>query len=198
MKIGFVGSHGTGKSTLVGILRNLPELTDYKVYDGVGRSVHTGSKKNQSLKRKQRYFNRWYVWRHYWSKNFIGSRSIYDTYAYSRLMVDLQFNRRLFTWAIKHIHYDYLFYLPVEFELEVDGIRYGSELQELHDKETKLVMDYHHIPYHTLTGSVQERLDQMGIILGLSGFDSLDRLSEEDITDTVDFDYEEVHGLKEK
>ncbi len=176
MKISFCGSHGTGKSTLVDVLRNLPELKDHKVYDGIGRTVHTGGKKDWSLKRKQRYFNRWYVWHHYWSKNFIGSRSIYDTFAYSKIMVGLWFNYRLMNWAIRHIHYDYLFYLPVEFELEEDGVRYGSEIQEIHDEETKLMLDYYHIPYHELVGSVQERLDQIASILGFSSFEGMDRL----------------------
>ncbi len=175
MKITFTGRHGTGKSTLVDILKGLPELNGYKVYDGIGRAVHTGPKKNRSLKRKQRYFNWYYAWHHYWSKNFIASRSIYDTFGYSRLMVEPQFNHRLFTWAIKHIHYDYLFYLPVEFSLEEDGVRYGSELQEMHDKETKLILDYHHIPYHEITGTVDERLGQIGTVLGFDSFNLLDK-----------------------
>lgn len=185
MKIAFVGSHGTGKSTLLEILQNRPELIGHRVYDGIGRAVHTGSKEKWSLKRKQRYFNRYYVWRHYWSKNFIASRSIYDTFGYSKLMVGLWFNYRLMNWAIRHIHYDYLFYLPIEFPLEEDGVRYGRELQEQHDNETRLILDYHHIPYHTLTGTVQDRVDQLAGILGFDSFKSLDKIPDEQIVSNL-------------
>lgn len=185
MRIAFVGSHGTGKSTLFTILKNLPELQGHKLYDGIGRSVHTDLRKDWSLKRKQRYFNRWFIWRHYWTKSFISSRSIYDTYAYSRLMVGLWFNHRLFSWAIKHIHYDYVFYLPIEFVLEEDGVRYSSELQEQHDNETKLILDYNHIPYHTLTGTVQDRVDQLAGILGFDSFKSLDKIPDEQVVSNL-------------
>ncbi len=185
MRIAFVGSHGTGKSTLVEVLQNRPELIGHSIYDGIGRLVHTGVKKDWSLKRKQRVFNRWYVWNHYWSKNFVGSRSIFDTYAYSRIMVGPWFNHRLYSWAIRHIYYDYLFYLPIEFPLEDDGVRYGLEIQEQHDRETRLILDYHHIPYHTLTGSVQDRVDQMAAILGFPSFEGMDKLLDPKHTSTT-------------
>ena len=114
-------------------------------------------------------------------------------------MVGPWFNHRLFSWAFRHIHYDHLFFLPVEFVLEEDGVRYSSELQTLHEDETKLVLDYYHIPYHTLTGTVQDRVDQMARILGFSSFESLDRIPGEEILpqllSQIEYDYLKEKGL---
>lgn len=184
MKIAFTGSHGVGKTTLlreiVPLLKTSENFTElgyfpdtkewgpyfnYKVFDGVGRRVHS-KYILWSDKQKQRYFNYWYAWRHYVHHNFVGSRSIFDTFAYSRLLVGLEYHRDLFNWARCHINYDYIFYVPIEFPLERDGVRYDDKgFQILHDRETKLILDYHHIPYHVIRGSTPQRLAQLRGIL---------------------------------
>lgn len=166
MKIAFTGAHGTGKSTLVKQLRQHPEFIGYKVFDGIGRYIHV-KKKKWSDKRKQRYFNWYYIIRHYLTRKFIASRGLFDTYAYSRLTVNPWYHWWLFNWGFKHIYYDYVFYLPVEFPLEADGVRYGEELQESVDEEIELILDFYHIPYHIITGTVEERYEQVCNILGL-------------------------------
>lgn len=170
----FTGTHGVGKTVLLQelVTRGIFEKADprfchwnYMIFDGIGRRVHT---KRWSEKSKQRYFNYWYVWNHYIYRNFVGSRSIYDTWAYSRLGIGLDFNRHLFNWAVRHITYDFVFYIPIEFPLVEDGIRYtDTEFQILHDKETKLILEYHHIPYHKISGSVSQRIDQVRTILNV-------------------------------
>lgn len=163
-----------GKSTLIldprmgEILRAADvhwEHWHYKLWDGIGRHVHA-KYSNMSDQMKQRYFNWWYVYNHYRVSSYAGSRSIYDTWAYSRLLVGPWFNYRLMSWAMKHIWYDHVFYIPIEFSLEQDGIRYSDlEFQKLHDRETKLILDFYKIPYHVITGTIEERLDQIQRIL---------------------------------
>jgi len=169
MKIVFCGTHGTGKSTLLYEVLTLTHphgLGKARIFNGIGRRIH--AQKKWTEKNKQRYFDYWYVWNHYWNKNFIGSRSIYDTWAYARLGIGLDFNRRLFNWAIRHINYDFVFYVPIEFPLEKDGIRYeDTEFQILHDRETKMILDYYYIPYHTITGSIYQRISQVRTILNV-------------------------------
>lgn len=165
MKLAFAGAHSVGKSTLVNIIRDYPVLANYGVYDGLGRKI---LKKNWSIKNKQRYFNWWYAINHAYHDDFISARTIYDTQAHSKIMIDPWFNTRLFNWAIKYIYYDYVFYIPPEFPIEDDGGRYTDpDLQFRLDKETKLIMDSNHIPYHTITGSIEERTNQVRNILGL-------------------------------
>jgi hypothetical protein len=164
MKIAFCGAHGVGKTTIVQDLT--PYCPDLKIYDGVGRKIIT-KKQNWSRRRTQRYFNWHFATYHFFTKNFITSRTIYDTWAYSRLTVDPWFNYRLHNWCIKSIYYDYVFYLPIEFPLEFDGIRYeGEEFQAQVDKEIKMILDFFHIPYHTITGSHSERLSKVLYMIG--------------------------------
>lgn len=184
MKIAFCGAHGTGKTTLLyeivpllAVSENYTDLIirdsfpypdyqfNYRVFDGIGRRIYT-EKKHWSERKKQRYFNWYYTYNHYVHPDFIGSRSIFDTFAYSRLGIGLAFNRRLIDWSCRHITYDFIFYVPVEFGLERDGIRPDDEsFRLLHDYETRVLLDYYHIPYHKICGTVQQRLDTLRSIL---------------------------------
>lgn len=166
MKIIFTGAHGTGKTTLVKLLARHPEFKKFKIFDGVGRYIH-GKKKKWSDKRKQHYFDWYYVRKHYFTKNFIASRGLYDTFAYSRVMVDPWYHWWLFNWGFKHIYYDHVFYLPVEFDIEDDGLRYDEVLQEVINSDIQLILDFYHVPYHTIEGTVEERYASICKILGL-------------------------------
>jgi|SRR3970040_646609 len=176
MRIVFTGTHGVGKSTLLNdprmteILREVDPHWDcwhYMFWDGIGRKVHT--KFRMSDRMKQRYFNYWYAYNHHYHRSYVGSRAIYDTWAYSRLLQGQWFEYRLMSWAVKNVWYDHVFYVPIEFPLEQDGIRYTDpEFQKQHDRETRLILDFYKIPYHTLTGSVDDRLDQIQHVLGLN------------------------------
>lgn len=160
MRLVFAGAAGTGKSTLVNRLKDDLIFKDHDFLDGIGRFIHTH--KQWSLCRKQKYFNRWYVWNHLLIPNYVSSRSIYDTFAYSRLLLGLNVHKSLIEVAISLIKYDYVFYIPIEFPAEKDGVRYDDPHFNLkHDKETKLIMDYHRIPYITLTGSIDNRIEDI-------------------------------------
>lgn len=166
MKIIFTGAHGTGKSTLVKLLSKHPEFQKFKIFDGVGRRIHT-KKKKWSDKRKQYYFNWYYIRKHFFTKNFIASRGLIDTLAYSRITVGPWYHSWLFNWGFKHIYYDHVFYLPIEFPLKSDGVRYGEELQPIIDKDIRVILDFYHIPYHIIEGSVEERYALICVILGI-------------------------------
>ena len=176
MRIALTGTHGTGKSTLLQelmrqeILQKIEPCFNhwhYKIFDGIGRQVHL-KHKTWSEKNKQHYINWLYVYHHYSTHDFVASRTIYDTYAYSRLFQGRDFDRRLLDRCMHNVYYNYVFYLPIEFPLVDDGVRYTDvEFQKQHDRETKLIMDYWKIPYHTITGSLSERVEQVKNILGL-------------------------------
>ncbi len=162
MKIVFTGAHGVGKTALVTEIA--PYCKEHVVFDGIGRWVH--SHEDWSEKRKQNYLNRWVIWKNYLTPDYIASRALYDAMAYSRLLHGRDNYWRMFEWAVRHIWYDYVFYVPIEFPLEADGIRYEGEVfQKAVDKEIKLILDYHKVPYHTITGTVSERLTQIDTIM---------------------------------
>ena len=61
----------------------------------------------------------------------------------------------------KNIRYDYVFYLPIEFTIEDDGIRSTNiEFQKKVDERyLELIRDWS-IDHTILTGSVEDRLSQ--------------------------------------
>lgn len=58
--------------------------------------------------------------------------------------------------------YDKVFYLPIEFTLVEDGTREGDvAFQQEIDGEIQKQLDFHHVEFTTLTGTVEERLQQV-------------------------------------
>lgn len=171
MRISFTGAHSVGKSTLVKILRetyddSISELCGDITYDGIGRNIINNE--NWSLKNKQRYLNYWYAFTHLKNVDFLSSRTVYDTWAHSRTMINPWFNHHLFSWVTKNIYYDYVFYVPIEFDIVNDGVRYiDKDLQVQIDKEIVLILNFFHIPYHSITGSVEERIIKVRSIIGI-------------------------------
>lgn len=157
MKIAFTGAHGTGKSTLVHHPFFKEEFPNYTIYDSVVRKYHNPITKSDQFK-----INCTYVYKHFTTKNFISARSIFDPWAYSRNTIGWGFNLRLFKWAINHIHYDHLFYVPLEFELHDDGFRpMKKSYQEKIDQDIKVILTYLNIEYTTISGTVEERIEQI-------------------------------------
>ena len=160
MKIAFTGAQGTGKTTLYNnlIVETLPlkTLNQLKLYESYGRKI---PKEEYGLPKTQHKFNRWYISRHYFNPHFLSARSIYDTWAYSKLTAGPWFDYYKFCWAIKNIYYDHLFYVPIEFEPVADGIRsVDPEFQKDVDREIKAILDYYHVPYNIIKGSIEERI----------------------------------------
>ena len=163
MRIVFTGSHGVGKSTLFDRIYSLIPLPF--AFDSFVRN-HPNLK-NYSARTQQRYTDFWYIWKQYLTPSYIASRSIYDTWAYAKLTVHPDFHYHLMKWAVRHIWYDYVFYVPIEFPLVNDGVRFSDpSFQIAHDKTLKLILDYHGVPYHTIRGTVDERVQQVKDILG--------------------------------
>ncbi|SRR5215204_2584707 len=168
MRLVFTGAHSTGKSTLLKALveRYPPICTEHVIWDGTARAIHNNPK--WTRKKKQTKLNNWYIWNHWKERNYIASRSIYDTLAYSHLTVGFWHHDQRWMWALKHINYNEVFYIPVEFGLVDDGERFkGEDFQQEVDQEIKRILDYHRVPYNTITGTVEDRVQQIANILGL-------------------------------
>jgi hypothetical protein len=164
-RVVFTGAHGTGKTVLLNILLEAGQPKGHYFYDSYGRTL----KKYGTLS-AQRKFNYHYIKRHYFNKNFVDGRAIYDAWAYTRVQFDPWYHSYLFCWALKHIYYDYVFYIPIEFPLEKGDRKGGStdvDLQRYVDKQIKLMLDFYNIPHHTLTGSVEHRILQIKNIMDL-------------------------------
>lgn len=164
-KIVFCGSHGTGKSTLIAADYFKENFPGYKIVDSISRKYP----KDWSSKRRQAYVNGWYLWHHFKDWNYISARSIFDAWAYTRLTCGLTFFFRWFNLGVRLINYDFVFYVPIEFDvIDDDGFRpLDKDYQILVDREIKLLLDFYHIPYHTLTGTVEQRINKVKNIINI-------------------------------
>lgn len=172
MKI-LIGSHGTGKTTL--LKEVAAKFPDYYVTDGFSRPVSRISKMLElSNNEKQFMINELSAWayQNYLNhKNVISTRSLVDCIIYSQIVapdVDIESIVKLFEETKDQV--ECFFYIPVEFPYVVDEERPDGEWQVLQVKIDKVIQGFikKHIPAEKvipLTGTVEERLHQISIYL---------------------------------
>lgn len=94
-------------------------------------------------------------------KSFIADRSLFDILAYTRAIWDMDLYEELKLRALEHhktYPYDIVFYIPIEFPLEQDGVRYEwEEFRELIDKYILLALEDLGIKPVELRGNVEGR-----------------------------------------
>ena len=103
--------------------------------------------------------------------HFVGDRSLIDVMAYAGWVLDNQERRREFAlWdACVRIaehqlrsQYTHVFYLPIEFPIVPDGLRpLDPDFQKEIDERMVKLLDVHDVPYRSLTGTVEERIEQL-------------------------------------
>lgn len=183
LRIWFVGAHGTGKSTL------LKEMIHPNKIQEIARSVIEKGKHPNDMNLFERYqFQKLLLSKQiaeeykFWNKWFVSDRTIYDIIAYT---ISLFSDDLITTWEGSMLHdaieyltdryirrnidrYDILFYTPIEFPLEKDGIRFEDEkYQEEIDKIIRELLDRYEIKYFTLRWTVKERINKIDDIINL-------------------------------
>lgn len=161
MKIALTGTHGVGKTTLAKMLvekLNLPYIhegarsviemlntysLDYREFDDRQRSLFQKCVVNLQL-----------IVENSFEQGFVSDRSLFDCQAYSN-----------FDIKVPNIadRYDLIVYLPIEFELEKDGVRFTDPVFQK-EIDTKILKSIQNIDQNKLikvTGNVQERLEQV-------------------------------------
>lgn len=169
MKI-LLGSHGTGKTTL--LKKVATKFPEYYVTDGFSRPViKIGKMLELSNDEKQYAINELSAWayQNYLShKNVISTRSIVDCIIYSQILapnLDIKDLIALFEETKDQV--ERFFYIPVEFDFVADPDRLSHELQVKIDGVIKEFM-VNHIPKEKvviLTGKVEERLNKISLYL---------------------------------
>lgn len=162
MKIAVVGAHGTGKTTLC---REIAQSLDcHYIPDVVAEAFRLGFDINEEtppesqfwILSKQLELERntpmpWVMEKSLWDNLVYGSFSIKDKKVLSVIEKLVRDNAK----------YDTVFYLPVEFSLVDDGLRsLNVDFQKFVDTRLLEYMHKHNIQYHTLSGSISERLER--------------------------------------
>lgn len=162
MRVAIVGTHSTGKTTL---LESLSGHLDLPILSEVAREKIAESDKLPHLMTEiergefQKLVLEEQMRRESSSGRFIADRSVFDAVAYA---FDTPHYDALRIRAGAHASafpYDRVFFLPIEFPLKGDGIRSEDEAyRETVDRELRKLLDRAEIPYETVRGNREERL----------------------------------------
>lgn len=164
--IALVGAHGTGKSTVLNELKKVVG-DQYYITDGFGRPLkEIGDKLNLSGREIQVIVNT--ITKHRWdndvvSDRLICTRSIIDEWVYAKLFgLDDMLEDRIEIFKNSDYHKTKWFYIPIEFPLEEDGVRYsGVDLQKKCDELMRQWIEMFNLDVVTLTGTVEQRVETL-------------------------------------
>jgi deoxyadenosine/deoxycytidine kinase len=174
-RIAIVGSFSTGKTTIAERLAReldlplLPEVAREIVEMGFKLDKDATPETEALIFLKQ--FNNELS-----EPEFVGDRSLIDSMAYAGWVLDNQpYRKEMALWeecerlAERRLrtNYSHVFYLPIEFPIVLDGLRPDDpSFQKEIDQRIVALMATQGVRYETLTGSVEERLEQVRAQLG--------------------------------
>jgi nicotinamide riboside kinase len=175
LRIAIVGSFSTGKTTLAEALAKRMELpllpeTAREVVELGFKLDKDATPETEALIFLKQYNNE------ISEREFVGDRSLIDVMAYAGWVLDNQPRaKEIALWeeceklAERRLrgNYSHVFYLPIEFPIVLDGLRPDDPaFQEEIDNRVVKILRAHDIDYRTLSGSVEERLQQVEHELG--------------------------------
>jgi nicotinamide riboside kinase len=160
MKIALSGAHGTGKTTIFNMLKEL-----FPAYEFIEEIVRTMCKKKgithstQIDKKLQTEIHKQYCEILLAEDNFISDRAISDTLSYMELYHGLESKKAENISKELMKEYDLILYFPIEFAISDDGFRFTG-------KESQRSMDFlvkKHCKFArnvvTVCGTIEERFE---------------------------------------
>jgi nicotinamide riboside kinase len=170
-KIAIIGSHGVGKTTLIQRLKLLyPELNfidevarDLQLkYGKSTRDMNDEEKSAFQLEAMETQINQEKKYDSYISDHSAISYLPYSTElpVYNELKAQI---RDQYLPILKELK---IIYIPIEFGLENDGLRFATnEYQKYIDETLVDLMHKYNLKYITITGTVEERLNQISKVI---------------------------------
>lgn len=162
MRIALCGAHGVGKTTLAQKLSehfDLPVLEDIVVTaHHLGFVINEGTPLETQLWLTGKQLEQEKI-----NARFVADKCIFDYYVYAdALDMDAALVEVVKKAALNTHNYDYVFYIAPEFPIVDDGLRsLNVDFQSGVDKVYLSFLQNHNIPYVQLTGSVEERFQQI-------------------------------------
>jgi hypothetical protein len=176
-RIAIVGSFSTGKTTLSTALAeklNLPLLPDVaRGLASLGFKLDTEATPELETLIFLKQFNAEAS-----TPEFVADYSLIHVMAYAGWVLDHQpYRKEMLLWeecerlAERRLrtNYSHVYYLPIEFPIVPDDLRPDDPaFQKEIDRRVVGLLDAHGIAHRTLTGSVEERLNQINEDLGVA------------------------------
>ncbi|MGI9022068.1 MAG: AAA family ATPase [Acidimicrobiales bacterium] len=179
MKIAFVGSFSTGKTTLANLFA---KEWDYPLLPEVAREVvELGFPLDQNATAETETLIFLKQWRaESMHEHFVADRSIYDVLAYADWVMEharaprkedhLWIESRQLAVTDLRARYDHVFYLPIEFPIVLDGLRPDdTAFQADIDGRIRRLLESADVAYETLTGTVEARQSAVRASVGAVG-----------------------------
>jgi nicotinamide riboside kinase len=176
VKIAFVGSFSTGKTTLANLFAR---EWDYPLLPEVAREVaklgfpldQTATAETETLI----FLKQWRAEEVH--DHFVADRSIYDVLAYADWVMEhnrsdrkenhLWSESREIALLDLRARYDHVFYLPIEFPIVVDDLRPDDPVFQADiDNRIRRLLEDGDVAFQTLTGTVADRQAQARKIVG--------------------------------
>jgi nicotinamide riboside kinase len=170
-KIAIIGSHGVGKTTLIQRLKLLyPELNfidevarDLQLkYGKSTRDMNAEERSQFQIEAMQIQIDQEKARKDYISDHCAISYLPYSTKlpVYNELKAKI---RDQYLPILKNLH---IIYIPIEFDLENDGLRFATDEYQQYIDETLIgLLHKYNLKYITVTGTIEERLEQIGQII---------------------------------
>jgi nicotinamide riboside kinase len=163
MKITIAGSHGVGKTTFA---KALAERLNFNYIHDVVReeALKKGFVINENTPPEVQL---WLVCRQWelentTSESWVADKSLFDYLIYGEIVLKNEDVKKIIREIVeRNARYDFVFYLPIEFPMESDGIRSEDlKFQKNIDLLYKKCLKEFGIKYIVLSGSVEERINQ--------------------------------------
>jgi predicted ATPase len=175
MKYALTGSHGVGKTTIIN------ELYDYLEVSRIKPIINSSNARKIMLSGRtindsgddivQMIVECSHVSK-FCEDNWFADRSVVDGYAYTKYLHErekvsdevMNVVGKLMSTFVKL--YDNVFYIPVEFDMVKDGVRKeDAQFQKDIDKIIFDTMYDNNVHFHTISGSVIERVEKIKSII---------------------------------
>jgi nicotinamide riboside kinase len=170
-KIAIIGSHGVGKTTLIQRLKTLyPELNfidevarDLQIQYGKStRDMNDEEKSKFQLEAMQLQIDKEKGLDSYISDHCAISYLPYST----ELPVYNELKSKIREQYLPVLNQLQIIYIPIEFGLENDGLRFATdEYQQYIDETLVNLLHRYNLKYTTITGSIEERMEQIEMII---------------------------------
>ncbi len=163
MKIAIAGAHGVGKTTFAKDLAK--KLNINYIHDIVREeAIKKGFVINESTPPEVQL---WLVCRQ-WElekitpESWVADKSLFDYLVYGEIILKDDNLKKMIRDIVKrNAHYDPVFYLSIEFPMELDGVRSEDEkFQREVDRHYKKTLEEFGIKYIVVSGSPKERIKQ--------------------------------------
>jgi len=158
-----MGSHAVGKTTLAKVLA---QRLNFNYIPDIVReeAVKKGFIINENTPPEVQL---WLVARQ-WEletitpESWIADKSLFDYLVYGDLVLKDENVKRVIREVVRRsAHYDFVFYLPIEFPLEEDGVRsVDPEFRAEIDRRFRKCLTEFNVKYVVLSGSIEERIKQ--------------------------------------